>query len=302
MPMPVLQYGGLGVHVESEDSSLGRWLVARWSPPGESPLSAAVERIWYFEGTMSYARERVFPDGRAELIVMLDEPHRDGDTEMLSPFPTVCINGLRTRPSVVVAPAGRCRVLGIRLEPLGASLLLRSSMRELVDVTIDLQDAMGRSAARLGERCANAAERPAGNGARNAVAVVTTAAEWMMEQMRGEAAGDAAVRWACRVIGAARGAVSVDEIGSELALPRSRLARRFGEHVGVTPKRFARIVRFHHALSLMGRAGSIAEVASDLAYYDQAHLSRDFAEFAGMTPGAFIAANRYPNSASLAEV
>jgi hypothetical protein len=91
---------------------------------------------------------------------MLDEPHRDGDDERLASFPAVCINGLRTRSSVVVAPSGRCRVLGIRFEPTGACRVLHASMKALVDVTIDLRDALGRSAAELGERCNDAAESP----------------------------------------------------------------------------------------------------------------------------------------------
>jgi hypothetical protein len=61
--------------------AFGRWTSARWTPPPSSQLFQIVERIWYFDGTMAFPKERVFPDGRAELIVMLDEPHRDGDDE-----------------------------------------------------------------------------------------------------------------------------------------------------------------------------------------------------------------------------
>lgn len=97
------------------------------------------------------------------------------------------------------------------------------------------------------------------------------------------------------------GGVVVDALGSQIGLRRAALAQRFSDAVGVTPKRFARIVRFHTALTLLGRPGSISHAATDLGYYDLAHTHRDFAEFAGMTPGAFVAANRYPGSASLAE-
>jgi AraC-like DNA-binding protein len=61
-----------------------------------------------------------------------------------------------------------------------------------------------------------------------------------------------------------------------LALSRTRLAQRFLERTGVTPKRFARIVRFYRALSLLGRSENIAVTA-------------------------LLAATRYPNSASVAE-
>ncbi len=63
-----------GVTFESPESPLGRWTAAHWTPPPGSPLYGAVERIWYFDGIMTHPNERVFPDGTAELIVMLDEP------------------------------------------------------------------------------------------------------------------------------------------------------------------------------------------------------------------------------------
>lgn len=282
----------VGPIVATHDSPLGRWTTARWSPPSTSPLFERVDCIWYFDGYMTHAKERVFPDGRAELIVMLDEPHRDGDAASLDPFPAVCINGLRTRPSVVVAPQGRCRVLGIRFDPAGACALIRASMRELVDVTIDLRAALGRAAAELGERCA---------GARSAAGVVRTAAEWLARQMQSEPSADPEVSWTIRAIRGARGLVSMEEIGSQMSLSRARFAQRFCDYSGVTPKVFARIVRFHHALTLLGRVEGIAAASAELAYYDQSHMYRDFAQFAGMTPGAFIGATRYPNSPSVAE-
>lgn len=287
------------IAVESRDTPLGSWTVARWSPPPACAWHGLVDQIWYFDGTLALARERVFPDGLAELIVQLDRPHRDGDSNSLDPFPAVCINGLRTRPSVVVAPQGRCRVLGICFDPAGVYSLLHASPKDLVDVTIDLRDGIGRSAAELGERCADAAQTAAWNPARNAVAAVLAAQQWLARRTASET--DSAVAWTVAAIRNVRGIVSVDDIGRRLSLSRSRLAQRFLERTGVTPKRFARIVRFHRALSLLARSESIITAAAETGYYDQAHMYRDFAEFAGLTPGEFLAATRYPNSASIAE-
>lgn len=292
---------GIGAFVERADSPLGSWLSARWQPPNASPLHGLVERIWYFDGALTHPRERAFPDGLAELIVMLDERHRDGDTDALAPFPAVCINGIRSRPSVVVAPAGRCRVLGVRLNPSGACRLLREPMNGLVDVTIDLQQSLGRAAAVLGERCSDAAETYDRTSARSAAAILQTAVGWLTAQFDVRPETDPTVRWMENVIRGSHGVVSVDDIAVQLSMRRSQLARRFKDAVGVAPKRFARIVRFHHALSALGQGESIAAVAADLHYFDQAHLYRDFADFAGMTPGGFAAAARYPGGVNLAE-
>ncbi|MGA8099324.1 MAG: helix-turn-helix domain-containing protein [Candidatus Cybelea sp.] len=288
-----------GLTVESQDSALGRWTVARWTPSADSPLHGTVERIWYFDGRLTHERERVFPDGTAELIVMLDERHRDGGDPALAAFPAVCINGCRTQPSVVVSPRGRCRVLGIRFAPAGACSLLRSNMKQLVDVTIDVRDVIGRASDELGERCATAAQISPLSERRNAASVVFAAVNWLLPLARVDR--DALVQWTSAKIREARGTVSLDRLGARLGVSRNEFARRFRDHTGLTPKRFARIVRFHNALSLLHRSEKIAAVAAELAYYDQAHMYRDFAEFARLTPGEFLSATRYPESPSLAE-
>jgi AraC-like DNA-binding protein len=52
---------------------------------------------------------------------------------------------------------------------------------------------------------------------------------------------------------------------------------------------------------LLQRGGAIADAALSAGFYDQPHMNADFREFAGMTPAQFVAASRYPNTASLAE-
>lgn len=67
-------------------------------------------------------------------------------------------------------------------------------------------------------------------------------------------------------------------------------AKVFEEHVGLTPKRFARVRRFNAALEAMRReAGSLASIASELGFSDQAHLTREFVAHAALTPSEYAA-------------
>ncbi|MFZ0030730.1 MAG: helix-turn-helix domain-containing protein [Candidatus Cybelea sp.] len=190
-------------------------------------------------------------------------------------------------------------MLGISFAPAGACALLHSNMEHLVDITVDLRDVIGRAAAELGERCATAAQVSLANERRNAASVVFAALDWLLPLTPIDR--DALVQWTSATIREARGAVSLDRLGARLGVSRPEFARRFRERTGLTPKRFARIVRFHNALSLLHRSEKIAAVAAELAYYDQAHMYRDFAEFARLTPGEFVSATRYPESPNLAE-
>jgi transcriptional regulator GlxA family with amidase domain len=69
-------------------------------------------------------------------------------------------------------------------------------------------------------------------------------------------------------------------------MSKSALERRFTNHIGATPKKFARVVRLRHALTLKQRLLGWAEVAHATGYYDQSHMIHDFLELYGMTPDA----------------
>jgi transcriptional regulator GlxA family with amidase domain len=70
------------------------------------------------------------------------------------------------------------------------------------------------------------------------------------------------------------------------------LIARFRDQIGLPPKLLARVIRFDRAVRVLRAPGStsLAAVAFDCGYADQAHLNRDFREFAGTSPTAFVAA------------
>jgi AraC-like DNA-binding protein len=279
--------------VWSEDGALGRWTSAQWRPPA---LAHAVSLLWTFDGALSHARERVFPDGAVELIVhlgaryrsVLDDEHRNG-------YPTLCFNGLRLGAEVIEAPAGRSVVIGLRLTPLGAHALLRGAHTEACNRTLDLEDVLGPMARALADALANA---------RGPLEQLRAAARWVGARLRDAPPPDPAIAWVCAQIEASRGRVPIGRLSERAGLSPTRLPARFRAQVGVTPKHFARVARFRHALELLGRdagAPALAEVAADAGYADQPHFNAEFRAMAGMSPGAYLQARRYPNSASLAE-
>lgn len=68
------------------------------------------------------------------------------------------------------------------------------------------------------------------------------------------------------------------------------LRRVFRTAVGVSPKTFAKLTRFHDALreARLERHASWASIASAAGYYDQAHLIAEFRMIAGATPEALL--------------
>ncbi|MFS2055915.1 helix-turn-helix domain-containing protein, partial [Variovorax sp. CT11-76] len=67
-----------------------------------------------------------------------------------------------------------------------------------------------------------------------------------------------------------------------------RFIALFRGAIGLTPKEYARVMRFDRALALAADpARPWAEIAVEAGYADQAHLSREFSALAGMAPQAW---------------
>ena len=97
-------------------------------------------------------------------------------------------------------------------------------------------------------------------------------------------------RSAAQLITARRGSISIGAIATSCSISRQRLARGFHDATGLSPKLFARMVRFQglvHAL-LSNDVTVWASVASDTGFYDQAHMINEFRDFAGAPPTTFF--------------
>ena len=81
----------------------------------------------------------------------------------------------------------------------------------------------------------------------------------------------------------------ISTLADEIGWSRGHLVDRFRREVGLTPKRFARVVRFRSAVDRLATAGSLATVAAECGYADQSHLTHEFREMAGATPSSYQA-------------
>ena len=69
----------------------------------------------------------------------------------------------------------------------------------------------------------------------------------------------------------------------------AQFIRRFEQAVGITPKCYARVLRFAVLLPSLVRCGprDWAQIAAGAGYFDQSHLIREFRQLAGMPPGSY---------------
>ncbi|MGZ7078940.1 MAG: AraC family transcriptional regulator [Thermoanaerobaculia bacterium] len=237
-----------------------------------SPLFESwIECYWTRSGAAPEV-DRVLPDGCADVIFDLGR------------FDAFAV-GTMTRPLFVPA-ASRSELFGIRFRPGRASLGIHVPLSELTDRSVPLRDLRSMSTG-LTDALADAKTFEA------RVAVTERFLRHALESF----APDAVVDHAIDVILRSHGSVPIDSIAASLSTSRQRLARRFDAAVGVSPKMFARVVRFRHVLrEVVVPAVDWSDIALSAGYFDQSHLIADFRQFTGTTPVPFFLSRETPGA------
>jgi AraC-like DNA-binding protein len=88
--------------------------------------------------------------------------------------------------------------------------------------------------------------------------------------------------------------VSVDWLARQAYLSPRQFTRKFTERIGVGPKLYGRLVRFHRAYLFKVAHPSIAwpTVAFRFGYTDYQHMVRDFKQFTTATPNTWLQEDR----------
>jgi AraC-like DNA-binding protein len=87
--------------------------------------------------------------------------------------------------------------------------------------------------------------------------------------------------------------VAVATTADDVGYSRRRLSTLVRDEIGVSPKTYQRLARFARAHARMRRAAldgevSVATVAAETGYADQAHLAREWTGFAGVSPTEWV--------------
>ncbi|MFN8641542.1 MAG: AraC family transcriptional regulator [Candidatus Binatia bacterium] len=270
------------------DDPLGRWVYHEWKPP---LLAGLVDRLWYSAGHSTLPRKRIFPNGTVELILTLGEPMRLVEGQGVDRLVAGTLSGLHSRPLTIEMGATQ-ETLGLRLRPAGAYALVARPMAAVSDLTLNLDDLVGRVARELAERV---------HGAASVVERFRLVHDWVRARLAASRPLQPAVAWSAAQLERHAGAVPIAALRAETGVSKSHLVAAFRQQIGFSPKRYARILRFRRALTLLHEGALPAvEVALAAGYYDQPHMVTDFRAMAGMTPRQFLAARRYAQSLATA--
>ncbi len=228
------------------------------------PLAPFVECYWTSEiATGTGGSHPVHPDGCIDSIF-------DAAAGRLE------VVGTMTR-TLWVEGRGSAGHAAVRFRPGGAVVFLREAAHRFTDQAVDAVSVLGPAAHELERRLVDTASV---DDARRLIESFLSSRSRCAEPV------DPRVAHAASRLASDPG-MRVDTLSAELGITRQHARRLFLEHVGVTPKVFARNARAARALGAIDASPSLARTAIDAGYTDQAHMSRELGRVLGMPPSRY---------------
>ena len=171
-------------------------------------------------------------------------------------------------------------VVSFRFLPDGASALFGLRMDAMTDRHAPLAEICGRTGRQFEERSSQW---------RTMEERIDAGTEFLLAR-KPRSAPDPLVRDLVQRIEECRGQVALAALKRSFAISARQLERRFTLAVGLTPKLFARIMRLswfaEHAERCADR--TLADIAREVGYFDQAHLNHDFKALTGVSPKQYF--------------
>lgn len=81
---------------------------------------------------------------------------------------------------------------------------------------------------------------------------------------------------------------AVDDAAQRAGVTRRQFERDFRRYLGTSPKRYAQVAKVQQVAQLAWQGLGLADIAADLGFADQAHMTRTVSEIAGMPPAALL--------------
>lgn len=225
--------------------------------------------------------QRIIPTGLLELTFYLaDRPRSlDPGREILD---NTLISGQQNSPYDLQV-TGTLNLFSISFQPHGAMMFFDLPLIELCDQTIPLKYLDKEWVDRIENELFEA------QGFQERVGVIERALGQLL--MKNHKRFDAVrIKNSIHLINEAKGQIDINMLAGKACLSRKQFERIFTSCIGISPKRFLRIVRFQHVLFLkqLNTGSSFTDLAYRCGYYDQSHMINDFKALSGLSPCEFF--------------
>jgi AraC-like DNA-binding protein len=239
-------------------------------PP--SPLSEFVELFWYWRGhEKEYAKERILPMAVSELVIDLSSSNASG----------AGISGPQSE-AFIIERTSQDELLGIHFHFGGPFPFLRFPCGELYGEHLSLADLWGeRSADELMCRL---------HEARTIETKFRVLEHWLLGIAARPLKHHPAISFAMKEFDKDPSLLSSAAMAQRVGYSQRRFIQLFRDEVGLTPKLFCRVQRFHQVIKSLQKRSDVdwADIALASGYFDQSHFNHDFKKFSGLSPTEYM--------------
>ena len=253
------------------------------------PLDRLIDDIYSLTGVPRYRRMNVPPMPSAHLFVNLGGPVCLWDSDPSVPpamFTDGWFMGIWSRRFLLEYPA-RVRLVGVHFKPWGLSSFVGGLVGELRDRWAPVDAVWQRSLDRIRNEIGDIASAPE--------MLRVLEAELLSRLAETASPGLDLVTHTGGRLATCHGAVMVRALSDAAGVSGNHLTSQFKAHVGLTPKRVARIYRFARLILSIDPLGPVdwSDLACTAGYFDQAHFSKEFKAFTGHTPTEYLLLRRH---------
>ncbi|HIK14661.1 MAG TPA: helix-turn-helix domain-containing protein [Leptolyngbyaceae cyanobacterium M33_DOE_097] len=230
-------------------------------------------------------RELILPDGYAELILNYGKSYtwHNQSQQDKRVIQTVHLVGERDA-SILVDLEGGLNQIGVKFKPIGLFVLLRQPLHELANRMVNLDELSNKAIQELSEQVFEAVTDEA---------KVEVLNQFFIKCLLVAELSDSLVEKAMQLIFRHQGNLRIENLTNCLDVHYKTLERKFKTYIGLTPKVFARVIRFKHTYKQFHTiAAQDPSFFLDLGYYDQNHFIKDFKYFLHTTPSAYLRKQR----------
>jgi len=244
-------------------------------------LAADVNCFWALEQDQeSYNREVYLPDAYIEVIINVGAPLVLESEHGMLELPRAFVNPLQYKPLRIRA-AGFCQMISMQLYPWAVKPILNIDADPSTVHVIGLDADWQRFADDLTQIVAH----------RGYGEAIDCYQEYVCKTAYRHKHDVTLIRTAGHLLHRSHGQIRMTDLATQIHLSSSQLERQFKYYTAISPKAYARIVRFGslQASLLVNPSIRLVDLADVYGYSDQAHLIREFKSFADCTPRDFAA-------------
>lgn len=248
----------------------------------DQDLAAFIKCYWTLESHKKETPEKqtIVPDGCMEMIFHYGDLYKqylDNGNSIIQP--RCFVIGQLTRP-IEIEPTGETGIFSVRFHPEGFLPFTTIPIKEMENTAVSLEKLFGKDGQEIEQQIINA------NSISERIKLIEV---FLLDRLSDIETIDRIVRSTVETIITANGKFSVNELSKLTQVNRRQLLRKFSSAIGLSPKQLSRTFRLQAALKMLlnDQFSSLAELAYENEYYDQAHFIKEFKEFTGSTPKEF---------------